>query len=450
MSWHRRFRAGQFMRGSIWLIPVLGGLVGSLLGLAAAETSSHTTLPEGLTYSAGTAQVVLAAVVSASVGLTGFVVTVAVLIVQMATGTFSARYMRIFYRDRLLKVVLAVLVGTLTFSYSLLRRIEESSVPSLGVTLAGFCLAAGVLLFLVFLNRAIHRLRPVAVAALVAQAGRQSFEDTVREATGPDAPVYLPDRYVGTTPPARVVRSTSAGAVQALDLHGLAGFAREVDCLVVVRPVVGDFVPDGAPLFEIHGPDVVDVAVANRLRSMVILGVERTIEQDPTFAIRVMVDIAIRALSPAVNDPTTAVQVLDHLGDTLRLLGTVALPPAIVDVDVPVPGVVVRTRRWEDVVELAFTEIRQYGGSSVQVVRRLRALLEDLREQVKPEYHTAVDAELRRLDATVDEYWSRSVDLDLARLADGQGIGGPGTGAARDAEDRHAAVGREIYGRPKN
>ena len=163
MSWQRRFRAGQFVRGSIWLIPVLGGLVGSLLGLAAAETSGHTTLPEGLTYSAGTAQVVLAAVVSASVGLTGFVVTVAVLIVQMATGTFSARYMRIFYRDRLLKVVLAVLVGTLTFSYSLLRRIEESSVPSLGVTLAGFCLAAGVLLFLVFLNRSIHRLRPVEI-----------------------------------------------------------------------------------------------------------------------------------------------------------------------------------------------------------------------------------------------------------------------------------------------
>ena len=79
-------------------------------------------------------------------------------------------------------------------------------------------------------------------------------------------------------------------------------------------------------------------------------------------------------------------------------------------------------------MELAFTEIRQYGGSSVQVVRRLRAVLEDLREQVKPEYRAAVDEELRRLDATVDEHWSRSVDLDLARLPDGQGIGGPRTG----------------------
>ncbi len=121
-------------------------------------------------YSVGTAEAVLAAVVGASVALTGFVVTVSVLIVQMATGTFSARYMRLFYRDGLLKAVLAVLVGTLTFSYWLLRRVEQDSVPGFGVTLAGLLLVCGVLLFLFFLDRSIHRLRPVAVASLVAGA----------------------------------------------------------------------------------------------------------------------------------------------------------------------------------------------------------------------------------------------------------------------------------------
>ena len=194
MSWSRRFRVRQFLRGSIWFVPVLGGAAGSLCGIAAAEADRHYSLPEGWTYSAGTAQAVLASVVGASVGLTGFVVTVAVLIVQMATGTFSARYMRIFYRDGLLKAVLAVLVGTLTFSYALLRRVEQDSVPSLGVTLAGFFLAAGVLLFLVFLDRSIHRLRPVAVAALVAQAGRRSFEAMIREAKAPDAPMHAAGR----------------------------------------------------------------------------------------------------------------------------------------------------------------------------------------------------------------------------------------------------------------
>lgn len=425
MSWQRRFRAGQFVRGSLWLVPVLGGFAGWLLGLAAVEAGNHANLPEGLTYSPGTAQVVLAAVVSATVGLTGFVVTVAVLIVQMAAGTFSARYMRIFYRDRLLKAVLAMLVGTLTFAYSLLRRIEQDSVPSLGVTLTGFFLATGVLLFLVFLNRSIHRLRPVAVAALVAEAGREAFVDVLQEASAPDAPVYLSDRYVGATPPELVVRSSRAGAVQAVDLQGLAGFAREAGCLLVVRPAVGDFVPEGAPLFELYGVSGLDAKLGDRLHSMIVLGVERTIEQDPTFAIRVMVDIAIRALSPAVNDPTTAVQILDHLGDMLRLLGTSSLPATVEGVELPPTGLIVRTRRWDDVVELAFTEIRQFGGSSVQVVRRLRAILDDLLERVQLDHRAAIADELARLDATVEEHWGASVDLDRARVADGQGIGGP-------------------------
>ena len=258
MSWSRRFRVRQFLRGSIWFVPVLGGAAGSLCGIAAAEADRHYSLPEGWSYSAGTAQAVLASVVGASVGLTGFVVTVAVLIVQMATGTFSARYMRIFYRDGLLKAVLAVLVGTLTFSYALLRRVEQNSVPSLGVTLAGFLLSTGVLLFLVFLNRSIHRLRPVAVAALVAKAGRRSFDAMIREAKGPDAPTHLPGAYVGDAPPTLVVATLRAGAVQAMDARGLARFARAHDCLIVVRPAVGDFVPEGAALLEVYGGEGLD------------------------------------------------------------------------------------------------------------------------------------------------------------------------------------------------
>jgi len=426
VSWSRRFRVRQFLRGSIWFVPVLGGAAGSLCGIVAAEADRHYSLPEGWSYSAGTAQAVLASVVAASVGLTGFVVTVAVLIVQMATGTFSARYMRIFYRDGLLKAVLAVLVGTLTFSYALLRRVEQNSVPSLGVTLAGFLLSTGVLLFLVFLNRSIHRLRPVAVAALVAKAGRRSFDAMIREANGPDAPTHLPAAYVGDAPPTLVVATLRAGAVQAMDARGLARFARAHDCLIVVRPAVGDFVPEGAALLEVYGGEGMDPSAERRLRSMVVLGVERTIEQDPAFAIRVMVDIAIRALSPAVNDPTTAVQVLDHLGDTLRLFGTTSGSTSV-HADARSPGLVVRARRWEDIVQAAITEIRLYGGSSVQVVRRLRALLEDLRERVPPEHRQAVEDELARLDATVKERWSHSVDLDLAKTADAQGIGGPST-----------------------
>lgn len=430
MSWSFRFRLSQFVRGSLWLLPVVGGIIGWSCAVVAADTGTWARLPTSWTYSPGTAQAVLAAVVGASVGLTGFVVTVSVLIVQMATGTFSARYMRLFYRDRVLKSVLAVLVGTLTFSYGLMRRIEAGSVPSFGVTLAGFFLAAGVGLFLVFLNRSIHRLRPVAVAALVAKAGRQAFDEALATALEADSPEYAQTPYETTEDPSLVVHARQAGAIQAVDDRGLVRFARERGCVVVLPRAAGDFVPEGAVLAEVYGGTGLGAADEDRLRSMIALGVERTIEQDPAFAIRVMVDIAIRALSPAVNDPTTAVQVLDHLGDTMRMIGSTSWsglrPAPDRPRDVRSGRVIVRTRRWEDIVSLAITEIREYGGRSIQVVRRLRALLEELLEIVPDVRRPAIEDELVRLDATVAEHWAGSVDLDRARTADRQGIGGAG------------------------
>jgi uncharacterized membrane protein len=112
--------------------------------------------------------------------LTGFVITVTVLVVQMATGTFSARYLRLWYRDRMLKATLAVLAGTLTFSFGLLRRIESDFVPNIGVSAAGLLVVSGLILFLIFFDRFIHRLRPVAVAALVTGAGRKAFGEATR------------------------------------------------------------------------------------------------------------------------------------------------------------------------------------------------------------------------------------------------------------------------------
>jgi uncharacterized membrane protein len=157
----------------------------------------------------------------------------------------------------------------------------------------------------------------------------------------------------------------------------------------------------------------------------VALGDERTIQQDPAFALRIMVDIALMALSPAVNAPTTAVQVLDHLGETLRQIGTTDLERRTEPVPDVAPALVLRVRRWEDYLSLGVTEIREYGISSIQVLRRLRSMLDELHETVLAEHRRAVADELARLDATIRERWAFAVDLDLVGIADGQGIGGP-------------------------
>src|SRR5215218_6952484 len=132
--WRLVFQTRQYLRGSLWFLPLLGGLAGALLGLLEAPLDRRVAAPDALQYSASTASTVLSAIVGSTAALTGFVVTVSVLVVQMATGTFSARYMRLWYRDRVLHVVLAMLAFTFTFSFTLLAGVEEGSVPNLGIT----------------------------------------------------------------------------------------------------------------------------------------------------------------------------------------------------------------------------------------------------------------------------------------------------------------------------
>ena len=423
MSWSRRFRTREYVRGSLWVIPLLGAILGGLLGSGVLRADRSVDVPSYWEYSPTTASTVLAAIVGAMAALTGFVITVTVLVVQMATGTFSARYMRLWYRDRMLKATLAVLVGTLTFAFALLRRIERDFVPNLGVTAAGFLVVVSLLLFLFFFDRFIHRLRPVAVAALVAEAGRHAFEESVRALAAPDIRLEPSET---NDDPTLLVRSNKAGSIQAIDTVGLVRYAHKHESELVLAHAVGDFVPADAVLIRVYGAERVSATDEHRLRGMIALGDERTIEQDPAFAIRIMVDIAIRALSPAVNDPTTAVQVIDHLGETLRRIGTTDLAVKVGHSGgARDPGIVIRHRRWDDFMALGITEIRQYGATSIQVMRRLRAMLEELREEVLPEHRAAVEEELARLDATVAQHWSSSVDLDRVSVPGGQGIGGP-------------------------
>jgi hypothetical protein len=130
MSWGIVFRLRQQLKGSLYALPVLGALLGPVLGQLTLWLDGSVQLPEAWSYSAATATAVLSVLVGSMVALLGFVVTIGVLVVQMATGTLSPRYMRLWYRDLLQKVVLATLAGTLTFSFSLLRHVEDTSVPT--------------------------------------------------------------------------------------------------------------------------------------------------------------------------------------------------------------------------------------------------------------------------------------------------------------------------------
>jgi uncharacterized membrane protein len=253
MSWGVVFRVRQQLGGSLWLLPFLGAVLGPLLAQLTIWLDQTVQVPEDWQYSAATATSVLSVLVGAMVGLLGFVVTIGVLVVQMATGTLSPRFMRLWYRDFLQKLVLATFVGTLTFSFSLLRRVEENSVPNLGVTAAGLAVTASLLLLLLYVNRFTHSLRPVAVAALVAGAGRRVIEASP---VGPSMATGVEDRALSglwSAAPSSVVRVGRSGAIQAINERGLVAFARRTQCVLVLAHSVGDFVATGAGLVEVYG-----------------------------------------------------------------------------------------------------------------------------------------------------------------------------------------------------
>jgi uncharacterized membrane protein len=198
--------------------------------------------------------------------------------------------------------------------------------------------------------------------------------------------------------------------------------ARRADCLIEMVPQVGEFVTRGDPLFRLYrgGEAITD----RQLRQSVAIGPERTIEQDPEFAFRIVVDIASKALSPAINDPTTAVLALDQIHRMLRTVASRQLDTGRINDGTGQLRLAYRTPDWEDFVSLSVTEIRQFGRESIQIVRRMRAMLENLIKSVPPQRAALLHAELELLSRGVDHDFRDHEDRLRAASADSLGVGG--------------------------
>jgi uncharacterized membrane protein len=210
--------------------------------------------------------------------------------------------------------------------------------------------------------------------------------------------------------------------VLAVDLAGLVAEAQRANGIIEFAPQVGDFLAVDEPLFRLYdGAAAIDDTT---LRGAVAFGSERTIEQDPTFAFRILVDIAIKALSAAINDPTTAVTSIDQLHRLLRLVGLRDLRDEEICDSAGEVRLVFRTPNWEDFVHLSCIEIRHCGAGSVQIMRRMRSMLENLMQTLPPHRHPELRLQLELLDRTVKEHYEFPEDMAIALVADSQGLGG--------------------------
>jgi uncharacterized membrane protein len=208
-----------------------------------------------------------------------------------------------------------------------------------------------------------------------------------------------------------------------VDESRLIEMAREAGGVLELVPAVGDFVPAGHPLLRGYRgwPEELDRPAV--LEKLIELGQDRSVEQDPAYGMRQLVDVAQKALSPGINDPTTAVQALDQIHALLRVLVTRPFPEDARYDEEGQLRLIVHEATWEDYVSLGLDEIRHYGSSSVQVHRRMRALLEDLLQIAPPPRREPLLLRMRALDEAAVEGFNQRVDRKLASQPDLQGIG---------------------------
>jgi len=226
----------------------------------------------------------------------------------------------------------------------------------------------------------------------------------------------------------RVIYHGRPAVVQAVDVAALIALARSAAGSIEVVPAVGDTLIESTTLIKVFGArEAID---ERALRRAIAVGEERTFEQDPKYSIRLLVDIAIRALSPAVNDPTTAVQALDHIGDLLMRLARRRLEIGSYRDGDGTPRLVVPFPTWEDFLRLSLDEIQSYGAGSMQVMRRMKALMADLSSAVSEERRAAVASRQERLERTIARAFSDQDDQRDASVEDRQGLGVPRTRSA--------------------
>ena len=410
-----------------WFIPmfyvsgaVLGGL--ALPRIEQAYLSGYT-----ISLSVASAQAFLSAAASGMMALTGIVFAMAFVMVQFSAIAYSPRLVLWFARDRTLFHALGAFTATFVYALFTLAWVDRggsAKVPLFSMLLVGIMIIVSMLAF----SRLMQRLGDLQIGNvlhLVGDQGRAVIADMFgrpKDKSASRAPKAAADRARLGPLTQTVKHFGKPRTIAKLDVDSLVALAREARGTIVMACAVGDTLVEGSALLHVH--DSGTPLPEDALRRAVHLERERTFEQDPKYPIRLLVDIAIKALSPAINDPTTAVQTIDQLEDLLRRLGSADLDAGYAGDENGALRLVFPTPTWEDYLTLAFDEIGHFGSSSVQVMRRMRSalvgLLNSLPSQERVE---AVRRYLGRLDRVIETSPLDVEDKRMARQEDPQGIG---------------------------
>jgi uncharacterized membrane protein len=364
------------VRGSLWFVPVVCVLAGAVLSFATIAVDrafDYDALPGDVVGSPQAAALVLSTTAASMISLAALVLTITMVVVQLAMGQFSPRIVQRILRDKPSQFAIGLFVATFVHAILALREVHENAdgtgeVPEVALVTAFVLVLASVAVLVIYVHHIGQALR---VSALIELVGKQTRNLLDRRYPDKGQPL---DPAISA---AGVVRARESGVVTVVGTDVLVDAARRGGCSLELVPSLGEFVPAGGPLFLVTG--AADRLDQDALFDALVMQPERTLDEDVAYGIRLLVDIAERSLSESpLQDPSTAVQAIDRIHDILRQLAPRPFPDGRFRDETGELRLTMHTMSWDEYVELAFEEIRLAGGTSPQIVRRLRAALDDL------------------------------------------------------------------------
>jgi uncharacterized membrane protein len=412
----------QKLKMTGWGIPLAYVVVTLIVGMGFPRLE-HRFLPDLVsTVSAPAAMAICSSISSGMIALTGIVFSLAFVMVQFSATAYSPRLVLWVARDRVVSHALGVFSSTFLYALMMLAWVDRSAsgkVPLISGLLVFGLLVASMGMFIALIER-LGMLQINRMLIFTGDRGRNAINDLYPSSESVATAAETAD-YRGLPVTQTLTHVGRPRVIQAVRTADLVKLAEESGAVIEMVAAVGDTVLEMTPLLRVYGArQRIDEPM---LKNAIDIGDERTFEQDPKYALRLVVDIAIKALSPAINDPTTAVQALDQIEDLLLHLGRRQLRIGTYRDDQGALRLVVPFPRWDDFLRLALDEIRFCGANSVQVMRRMNALIKNLTRILPAERHAALRLWERRLHDTIARSFAQAEEKQDASVADRQGLG---------------------------
>jgi uncharacterized membrane protein len=411
------------IRNSLWVVPVafvLGGVALALITITIDRHYDYKLIPRSIVGGPDAAIAILSTVAASMVSMAALVLTITMVVVQLAMGQFSPRIVQSLLRDKPSQSAVGLFVATFAFAIVALHEVTSNgdgtgNVPGTAVLMSFLLVIVSIAVLIIYVHHIGKSLRVSSLIELVGKQTRKLLDELYSErGSGPDDG----GRHL--------IRAPKSGVVVVVRIENLVREAARAGCMLELLVPLGEFVPAGAPLFEVHTDDGAGRPDIDRraVDAAVVLGPERTLDKDVAYGLRLLVDIAQRSLSDSpLQDPTTAVQAIDRLHDCLFQLARRPLPDGLYRDEAGEVRLIEPVMDWDAYVHLAFDEIRLAGSASPQVSRRLAAALLDLSQVALPERVPALRRQLDLLAVGAREAVLADGDVDTVLRPDRQGIG---------------------------